>query len=233
MCAIDLKYVEHLVAHIEWCRVSCMTAQYTLLAVDIDLILLLGSILGGIYSYLFFFQAEDGIRDIGVTGVQTCALPISSGNPLRTARFALDPRAFFEADDEDDLDFALVALGRLLDGDLASVSLSACPLSDSGAKHLVGGLVNVVQHPDGDTKQIVVRENRILHRGDHVLHYLTDTEPGYSGSPVFNDQGEVVALHHWGGPQREVVGADGRPLRGDINGGIRVSQMGADLKGGR
>ena len=26
--------------------------------------------------YFFFFQAEDGIRDIGVTGVQTCALPI-------------------------------------------------------------------------------------------------------------------------------------------------------------
>src|SRR3712207_3262373 len=28
---------------------------------------------------VFFFQAEDGIRDIGVTGVQTCALPISAG----------------------------------------------------------------------------------------------------------------------------------------------------------
>src|SRR5258707_10207978 len=28
----------------------------------------------------FFFQAEDGIRDIGVTGVQTCALPISRRN---------------------------------------------------------------------------------------------------------------------------------------------------------
>src|SRR5258707_962211 len=27
-------------------------------------------------SFFFFFQAEDGIRDIGVTGVQTCALPI-------------------------------------------------------------------------------------------------------------------------------------------------------------
>src|SRR3712207_6863155 len=27
-------------------------------------------------SWCFFFQAEDGIRDIGVTGVQTCALPI-------------------------------------------------------------------------------------------------------------------------------------------------------------
>src|SRR3712207_8530607 len=29
----------------------------------------------------FFFQAEDGIRDIGVTGVQTCALPISPAKP--------------------------------------------------------------------------------------------------------------------------------------------------------
>src|SRR3712207_7708382 len=31
---------------------------------------------------IFFFQAEDGIRDIGVTGVQTCALPISSDEGL-------------------------------------------------------------------------------------------------------------------------------------------------------
>src|SRR5215475_14776411 len=29
--------------------------------------------------FLFFFQAEDGIRDFHVTGVQTCALPISCG----------------------------------------------------------------------------------------------------------------------------------------------------------
>src|SRR5256885_1223060 len=35
--------------------------------------------------HLFFFQAEDGIRDYKVTGVQTCALPISEGRagPLR------------------------------------------------------------------------------------------------------------------------------------------------------
>ena len=32
---------------------------------------------GGEYMFFFFFQAEDGIRDISVTGVQTCALPIS------------------------------------------------------------------------------------------------------------------------------------------------------------
>src|SRR5256884_1318646 len=30
------------------------------------------------YIFFFFFQAEDGIRDVAVTGVQTCALPIFS-----------------------------------------------------------------------------------------------------------------------------------------------------------
>src|SRR6266404_8968749 len=34
-------------------------------------------------SLFFFFQAEDGIRDKLVTGVQTCALPISSGSNER------------------------------------------------------------------------------------------------------------------------------------------------------
>src|SRR5687768_17822238 len=49
-------------------------------------------------SVFFFFQAEDGIRDVAVTGVQTCALPISPlllvgaghrfgrGRPARSAR---------------------------------------------------------------------------------------------------------------------------------------------------
>src|SRR2546427_8359062 len=32
---------------------------------------------GGVIMFFFFFQAEDGIRDLTVTGVQTCALPIS------------------------------------------------------------------------------------------------------------------------------------------------------------
>src|SRR2546422_2575179 len=30
-----------------------------------------------VFRFFFFFQAEDGIRDVAVTGVQTCALPIS------------------------------------------------------------------------------------------------------------------------------------------------------------
>src|SRR5437867_10121330 len=41
---------------------------------------------------IFFFQAEDGIRDRTVTGVQTCALPILAGCDLGNVR-AGDPRA--------------------------------------------------------------------------------------------------------------------------------------------
>src|SRR2546429_3668840 len=37
------------------------------------------------FLWFFFFQAEDGIRDVAVTGVQTCALPISN---LRNGKFS-------------------------------------------------------------------------------------------------------------------------------------------------
>src|SRR5688572_32192554 len=46
--------------------------------------------------FFFFFQAEDGIRDLTVTGVQTCALPISRSSAFcssasrRSARASLD-----------------------------------------------------------------------------------------------------------------------------------------------
>src|SRR5439155_13319512 len=51
---------------------------------------------------IFFFQAEDGIRDGHVTGVQTCALPISragGGRAARAARRAARPRARLVAGD--------------------------------------------------------------------------------------------------------------------------------------
>ena len=55
---------------IEECGIVCM--------VLCGLVLCVGEV--GIYVFFFFFQAEDGIRDIGVTGVQTCALPICKLN---------------------------------------------------------------------------------------------------------------------------------------------------------
>src|SRR5690554_7286296 len=46
-----------------------------------------------IFFFFFFFQAEDGIRDADVTGVQTCALPISTvvyPAPTTSSRSAVD-----------------------------------------------------------------------------------------------------------------------------------------------
>src|SRR5947208_6617942 len=48
-----------------------------------------GDIFGSVpFANFFFFQAEDGIRDDLVTGVQTCALPISRGSFGRSLRQA-------------------------------------------------------------------------------------------------------------------------------------------------
>src|SRR5437660_2185011 len=41
-----------------------------------------------VWMYVFFFQAEDGIRDGHVTGVQTCALPIWAGVAVKTSASA-------------------------------------------------------------------------------------------------------------------------------------------------
>src|SRR2546427_11785281 len=42
------------------------------------------------YFFFFFFQAEDGIRDLTVTGVQTCALPIHSVEVASDGTYALE-----------------------------------------------------------------------------------------------------------------------------------------------
>src|SRR3989440_4561411 len=49
-----------------------------------------------IFHIFFFFQAEDGIRDLIVTGVQTCALPISTSTRDACATQRLTTRPFIE-----------------------------------------------------------------------------------------------------------------------------------------
>src|SRR2546429_3247015 len=47
------------------------------------------------YICLFFFQAEDGIRDVAVTGVQTCALPISKSRGWAKTRREFHAKRYF------------------------------------------------------------------------------------------------------------------------------------------
>src|SRR5437879_5038902 len=60
--------------------------MYFCLYVNLCLLLQFVSCLYVILFLFFFFQAEDGIRDTSVTGVQTCALPISA--PVETKDLA-------------------------------------------------------------------------------------------------------------------------------------------------
>lgn len=135
--------------------------------------------------------------------------------PLHSVIFDLDPDAFFITDET--LDFSLVALR---DSSGALADFGALALVGAEGKAVIGECVNIVQHPGGERKRIAIRENRIVDLFDDFLHYETDTEPGSSGSPVFNDQWEIVALHH-----ASVRANDHPELKGIANEGIRASRL--------
>ncbi len=148
--------------------------------------------------------------------------------------FAFDAARCFAASPIDALDFSLLALGDRIVGNKRADDFGYVPLSDAQDKHMLGELANIIQHPAGRPKQVVLRESNLVARDEttQVLHYLADTEQGSSGSPVFNNQWEAIALHHWAGPHLETTGADGRLLRVEVNEGIRISAIVRALRRG-
>jgi V8-like Glu-specific endopeptidase len=57
--------------------------------------------------------------------------------------------------------------------------------------------VHIIHHPNGYSKHISLLGN-IEKIADHIITYDLSTEPGSSGSPIFNDKWEVVAIHRAG-----------------------------------
>jgi V8-like Glu-specific endopeptidase len=72
-------------------------------------------------------------------------------------------------------------------------------LALSKANPRVGDFVNIIQHPDGGLKKISYSGNVLAYVGNGRVQYLTDTMPGSSGSPVFDKEWNVIAVHHSGG----------------------------------
>lgn len=59
--------------------------------------------------------------------------------------------------------------------------------------------VNIIQHPAGRRKEVALQKNNISNIYNKRIRYTTDTEPGSSGSPVFNNEWDLIAIHHAAG----------------------------------
>ena len=69
----------------------------------------------------------------------------------------------------------------------------------------------VVGHPASGALQFSLHDSVLLDVCDYerLMHYRTPTDPGSSGSPVFNSRWEVVALHHAGAPNARRLHGEG------------------------
>lgn len=119
------------------------------------------------------------------------------GRQLSPSVCLAQPDRFFLANER--LDFALVAVDQA-----PGLSWGMIPMRFSPSGVSANARVCIVQHPAGRRKQVVVNGNRIIAVTDLAIHYLADTEGGSSGSPVFNQRWELIALHHAGGAQDNV-----------------------------
>lgn len=118
------------------------------------------------------------------------------GHPLTPVIFKMDASKFYN---NKELDYCFVGIAP-------KDVTNKFPLQDIGYLYLdkaigkVGEVnvekLNIIHHPLGDYKQISIRENLFVGIDDNKIYYDTDTAQGSSGSAVFNDQWQVVGLHH-------------------------------------
>jgi S1-C subfamily serine protease len=96
-----------------------------------------------------------------------------------------------------ELDATLLRLDKPVSGPEAFPIANQLPRNDGEEKGKQK--VYVIGHPLGGGLSISLSDNALLAYNERLLHYRAPTEGGSSGSPVFNDQWDLIALHHGGG----------------------------------
>lgn len=134
-----------------------------------------------------------------------------------TERFKLDAARFHTSVRND---WSVVGIDVAAEAKWGAIPLEAVDVA-------VDAFVNIIQHPGGGQKRIGLYHNTVSAIGDGRVQYLTDTEPGSSGSPVFDSAWKVVALHHSGGWLR----VPGTKQRAYSNEGIAIRTIIDDLRG--
>ena len=132
---------------------------------------------------------------------------------LQPENYEFDPDDFMYTDQ--DLDFTLIRIkprSNVPSGTGGPVALIQAgdefgfiPLTTSFF-YSKGQQANVVQHPQGRPKEIALQQNEIQAIYGKVIRYTSDTEPGSSGSPVFNNSWTLITLHHSAGDQDQKTG---------------------------
>lgn len=139
------------------------------------------------------------------------------GNFLPSDEYDCDPNSLFK-NNEVPLDYAVVRIK-------GEAGMKWGYLRPKAIDIEVNEKVNIIQHPAGGPKQIAMNDNEVKYVDETIIQYITDTLPGSSGSPVFNDNWQVIALHHSGGNIPE-------PSTNSIhfrNEGIRIGAIIQDL----
>jgi endonuclease G len=162
--------------------------------------------------------------------------------PLTVKTFIFNPDKLFYTNVE--LDYTIVWVEKIAeDGSSLLSDFNFLKLNPNLGKTKEGNFVSIIQHPDGKMKKVAIRQNEITDLSlPKFIRYVTDTKSGSSGAPVFNDNWEVVAVHHAGIPR---YNPDGMILnqRGEIwdrsqgelqidwieNEGVRVSSIVYDI----
>jgi tetratricopeptide (TPR) repeat protein len=118
----------------------------------------------------------------------------------------------------DMLDFAILELDSPVDPSAAPYPVAKTrPQLDEGAR------VYIIGHPKGGTLSLSLNDNRLLDYDDRLLHYRAPTEGGSSGSPVFNQDWELLGLHHSGG--KDMAKLNGKEGRYAANEGIWIEAL--------
>lgn len=102
-----------------------------------------------------------------------------------------------------------VTVVRLKDLDARTKALAlarSLPLVDAKARAYVVG------HPLGSGLQLSLHDSQLIDIDEdrRLVHYRTPTDPGSSGSPVFNGSWKVIALHHGGSSETPRLRGEGR-----------------------
>ena len=85
----------------------------------------------------------------------------------------------------------------------------------------------IIGHPSGRDLEISLQDNYLVASNETLVHYRTPTEPGSSGSPVFEPIGwEVVALHHKGTDRMKRI--DGKDGFYEANEGVSIMRIQAE-----